>query len=67
MKRLNDKGVSVCIYEPMLREPLYNGIPVEGDLEIYKKKCDSITSNCVSGDLKDVREKVYTRDLFSRD
>ena len=61
------EGVDVMIYEPALDEPEFNGAPVTNDLDAFKENCSVILANRVTTDLDDVKEKVYTRDLFACD
>lgn len=67
MKRIKAKEISVIVYEPTLEAPDFFGSPITHNLSEFKKKCDVIITNRWSDDLKDIRDKVYTRDLFSRD
>lgn len=67
MKRIKAKGIHVTVYEPTLEAPDFFGSPVTHDLSIFKQECDVIITNRWSDDLKDVSNKVYTRDLFTRD
>lgn len=67
MKRIKGKGIEVVIYEPNFHESDFFNSKVIKDLEQFKKISDVIVANRLSDDLKDVKEKVYTRDLFSRD
>lgn len=67
MKRIKAKGIEVVVYEPALHEDEFYHSRVIKDFEELKKMSDVIVANRLSDDIKDVEEKVYTRDLFSRD
>uniref|UniRef100_UPI003F697A68 UDP binding domain-containing protein n=1 Tax=Porticoccus sp. TaxID=2024853 RepID=UPI003F697A68 len=64
MKRIKGKGINVVVYEPTLQEDHFYNSPVIRDLEDFKKISDIIIANRVSDEIRDVTEKVYTRDLF---
>lgn len=67
MKRIKAEGVEVVIYEPTLEKEMFYNSRVIKDLDEFKKLSDVIVANRNSEELQDVNEKIYTRDLYSRD
>lgn len=65
MELLRGKGVEVVIYEPALTTDSFDHYPVVKSLESFKQQADLIIANRFENDLEDVKEKVYTRDLFN--
>ena len=67
MKRIKANGIEVLIYEPTLQEETFYHSPVTHDLDYFKSACDVIVANRSSAELDDVADKVYTRDIYTRD
>ncbi len=67
MKRLKAKGVKIFVYEPLLKEDYFFNSEVINDLNRFKKVSDMIIANRNHDDLIDVKDKIYTRDLFNVD
>lgn len=67
IERLKDEGVEILIYEPTLKANDFSGCKVINDFEKFAEKSDVIVANRLENCLKPFSDKVYTRDLFSRD
>ena len=67
IKNLKDKNVRVVIYEPTLTTDTFDDLEVIEDLNEFKNISDIIVVNRVDDNLLDVKDKLYTRDLYSRD
>lgn len=67
IERLKEAGVEVTVYEPTLNVTEYMGMHVENDFNAFSKAADVIVANRMNEELTSVCDKVYTRDLFSRD
>ena len=64
MQKLKDGGANLMIYEPTLKDNTFNGFEVVHDLDLFKTASDVIIVNRVDDNLEDVKQKIYTRDVF---
>lgn len=67
MKRVKAKGISMIIYEPLIKEKTFFNSLVYTDLDQFKKDSDLILCNRNSSELSDVQDKIFTRDIFQQD
>ena len=67
INNLQEKNIEIIIYEPTLKSTEFNGCKIITDFNLFTKKSDVILANRLDDELKFVKEKVYTRDLYSRD
>lgn len=67
IERLKNNNVDIVIYEPTLKADTFNDCKVEKDFDTFKEKSDVILVNRIDDNIKSVKDKIYTRDLFNRD
>lgn len=65
--RVRAKGIPVIVYEPTIKDKYFNNLEVVSDLSEFKKKSSVIICNRITDEIKDIPEKIYTRDLFGKD
>lgn len=66
IKRITAKGIKVIVYEPRLSKKIFYETEVENDLNKFKKKSELILANRIDDDLADVKDKIFTRDIFCK-
>ncbi len=64
MKKLKNHGIQIIIHEPFIKKNFFAKYKVINDLQYFNKKCDIILANRIVPELEDIKEKIYTRDLF---
>ena len=67
IERLKEEDVEIIIYEPTLKDKTFNGCEVINDFDEFADDVDVILANRIDETLETVKDKVYTRDLYSRD
>jgi len=67
MKRIKAKGIEVVVYEPACEEEEFFNSKVINDIDTFKELSDVVVANRLSSDIMNVKEKVYTRDIFNSD
>ena len=67
IERLKEEDVEILVYEPTLKDEMFNGCKVINNFEEFSDESDVILANRIDEKLEDIRDKVYTRDLYSRD
>ena len=67
MDKLLESGTKIVIYEPIIKDNMYNNITVINNLETFKASSDVVLANRFNDELKDIKNKVYTTDIYSRD
>ena len=67
IKKLKEVKQNIIIYEPTLQQNEFDGCKIVNDLKEFKEKSSVIMANRLNEELQDVKEKIYTRDLFAVD
>lgn len=67
LEKLTEKGVEILIYEPLIEQPIFNGLEIKNNLNRFKSRSDIIVSNRLHEEIRDVAKKVFTRDVYGKD
>ncbi len=67
MQRLSALGIELLVYEPVLKVERYLQAQAVANLDEFKSRCDVIVANRITGEIRDIADKVYSRDLFGND
>lgn len=65
--RLSEHGIKIIIFEPMIENDCYKDYEIIKNIESFKSRCDLIVANRFSSDLRDISDKIFTRDIFNSD
>ena len=67
IEALKEIKVNVIIYEPLINDGYFNKCKIETEIDKFKKESDLIIANRIDGVIEDVKEKVFSRDIFNKD
>ena len=67
MKRIKARGIRVIVYEPLLKDSHFFNSEIISDLKVFKKLSEVIVANRMSKNLSNVKNKIFTRDIFNSD